>query len=304
MDRVISAIEKRLPLLLAAKPQSQRLFHGRGHCFEGLEAINVDFHPGVILITLYSEPVELGFKQLISYLQSVATFCVVVQRRYLLKSPSEILLGVLPEQVYAHTDDMRFELNILANQNIGYFIDMQNTHRWLRDHAKGKHILNLFSFTCAFSVAALKGGAKSVVDVDMSGGVLKVGQKNHQLNQLDSRAGRFMKLDILKSWGRIKKPGPYDLLIIDPPSNQRGSFVAEQDYSKVLKRIPQLLAESGEVLACLNAPHLPSDFLVDLMAEHCPECSLIERFSATDDFPEANENRSLKVMLFSYKRAS
>jgi 23S rRNA (cytosine1962-C5)-methyltransferase len=197
---------------------------------------------------------------------------------------------------------MRFDIKIGVNQNIGYFLDMQTVHQWLRGHAKGRHILNLFSYTCAFSVAAIKGGAQRVVNVDMSAGVLKTGQRNHVINALDSRAARFLKLDILKSWGRIRKTGPFDMLIIDPPSNQRGSFVAEQDYGKVFRRIPQLLGVRGEVLACLNAPHLPEDFLVELMAKECPQCQLIERLPVSEDFPESDSNRSLKVMLFSYQQ--
>ncbi|WP_019530333.1 class I SAM-dependent methyltransferase [Dasania marina] len=303
MERVIAAIAQGLSETNKQAPQSRRLFHGRGHCYPGLEAINVDFHPGILLITLYQAPAEQGYQQLVDYLVGEPNdLCVVVQRRYLAQSPSEIIKGVLPEDCYAATDDMRFALNIAGNQNIGYFLDMQTIHQWLRDHAQGVSVLNLFSYTCAFSVAALKGGARAVVNVDMSSGVLKTGQKNHQLNNLDSRASRFMKLDILKSWGRIKKPAPYDLVVIDPPSNQRGSFVAEQDYGKVLRRIPQLLGEQGQVLACLNAPHLATDFLLELMAQECPGCTLLQRFAASEDFPEADPNCSLKVMLFSYQR--
>ncbi|MCR8924304.1 class I SAM-dependent methyltransferase [Dasania sp. GY-MA-18] len=302
MNRVIQAIEQGLASDDNSSANSRRLFHGRGHCYPGLEAINVDFHPGLLLITLYQPLPEDGYQQLLDFINAKLELCVVVQRRYLPKSPSEVIKGEVPEPCYAQTDGMRFALNIAGNQNIGYFLDMQNTHRWLREHAEGLHVLNLFSYTCAFSVAALCGGARSVVNVDMSAGVLKTGQKNHQGNELDSRASRFMKLDILKSWGRIKKPGPYDLLVIDPPSNQRGSFVAEQDYGKVLRRIPQLLGEQGQVLVCLNAPHLASDFLVQLMAQECPDCELQQRFAASADFPESAPNRSLKVMLFNYRR--
>ncbi len=140
-----------------------------------------------------------------------------------------------------------------------------------------------------------------MVNVDMSAGVLKTGQANHQLNKLDSRASRFMKLDILKSWGRIKKAGPYDCLVIDPPSLQRGSFSALNDYRKVLRRIPELMPEGGKVLACLNAPELDSNFLIDTMAEACSACSFVERLANSADFPERDSERALKVMLFEYR---
>lgn len=295
---VVSEIEQKLS---TDNRSSRRLFHGRGHCYQGLEFINVDYHPGLVFITLYQEPLEeqdiIVFSQ---YLAANYQLSVVIQRRYLRPVLVDVVAGVLPDPCVARTDDMLFQLSINAKQNIGYFLDMQQVHRWVRAQAKGKRVLNLFAYTCAFSVAALAGSAHSVVNVDMSGGALSVGRINHQLNQLDKRASRFMKLDILKSWGRIKKPGPYDLLIIDPPSMQRGSFVADQDYLKVVRRIPELLVPGGEVLLCLNAPHLGVDFLTALMAEACGDCVFVERLTVGDDFPERDENKNLKVLLFRY----
>ena len=301
MRQLITALETHLA---SAGSNSRRIFHGRGHCYPGLEHINVDYHPGIIFITLYQALIENDRVLLHDFVsQHCRGFTVVEQHRYLPKSPSKILQGSLSleEARCAQTDGMRFDIKLGANQNIGYFLDMQNTHQWLREHAEGKRILNLFSYTCAFSVAALKGGAESVVNVDMSAGVLKTGQRNHALNDVGGAKSRFMKLDIMKSWGRIKKTGPFDFLIIDPPSNQRGSFVAEKDYIKVLRRIPQLLVNGGEVLACLNAPHLPERFLLELMAEACPQCQLIERLPASKDFPESNPDCSLKVFWFKYR---
>jgi 23S rRNA (cytosine1962-C5)-methyltransferase len=195
---------------------------------------------------------------------------------------------------------MKIELNLGNNQNIGYFIDMQSCHDWVRQNAKDKQVLNLFSYTCAFSVAALLGGAKHVVNVDMAGGALSTGRYNHYLNQLDKKDRTFMKLDILKSWSRIKKPGPYDLIIIDPPSNQRGSFVAEKDYRKILRRIPQLATPSGQILACLNTPHLSESYLQDVMSQECPDCRFQRRLLLSNDFPEKDNNCSLKILLFRY----
>ena len=302
MQPVIEAIAAHIAGEVAS---SCRIFHGRGHCYPGLEHINVDYHPGVILITLYRALTDADKTLLHDFIRDhCEAYTVVEQHRYLPQSPSDVLMGALQESYYAQTDDMRFDIKLGANQNIGYFLDMQNTHLWLRDHVSGKRVLNLFSYTCAFSVAALKGGAESVINVDMSAGVLKTGQRNHALNNVAGAKSRFMKLDIMKSWGRIKKMGPFDFIVIDPPSNQRGSFVAEKDYLKVLKRIPQLLVEGGQVLACLNAPHLPESFLLDLMAEACPDCTLLERLPASKDFPERDEDCSLKVFWFNYQPAA
>ena len=65
-----------------------------------------------------------------------------------------------------------------------------------------------------------------------------------------------MPYDILKSWSRIKKRSPYDIIIIDPPSFQKGSFAATKDYEKIIKNLMILANENCVVLSCLNAPEL------------------------------------------------
>ena len=302
MKRLIDAVAAGLA---GSSTDSRRLFHGRGHTYAGLEGVNVDVHPPLLLVTLYGELADDTYQSMIKGLTPLLTQGepLLIQRRYLPRSPSELICGELPEQLYARNGDLRYLLNVGVNQNVGYFLDMKPTHQWLAERAKGLSILNLFSYTCAFSVNAIKAGARSVVNIDMSGAVLKTGQRNHVINQLDGRASRFMKLNILKSWGRIKKTGPFDMMIIDPPSNQRGSFMAETDYEKVLRRIPQLVKPGGMVLACLNAPHLPPGFLQEKMHVHCPDCDFIERLPASIEFPELEPERSLKAMVFCYRGA-
>ena len=303
MKRLIEAVAAGLS---EPSSDSRRLFHGRGHTYPGLEGVNVDVHPPLLLVTLYSELAEADYRAMIAGLTPLMqpSEPLLVQRRYLPRAPSELICGELPEQLYARSGDMRYLLNVGVNQNVGYFLDMKPTHQWLAKQAKGLSILNLFSYTCAFSVNAIEAGARSVVNVDMSAAVLKTGQRNHALNQLDGRASRFMKLNILKSWGRIKKTGPFDIMIIDPPSNQRGSFMAESDYEKVLRRIPQLVKPGGMVLACLNAPHLPPQFIQQTMQAHCPDCGFVERLPASAEFPELDPERSLKAMVFRYQGVS
>ena len=86
-------------------------------------------------------------------------------------------------------------------------------------------VLNLFAYTCAFSVVALQAGARLVVNVDMGQGTMATGQQNHQINGITAGAS-FLVHDIFKAWGKINRSGPYGLVIVDPPSYQKGSFIA------------------------------------------------------------------------------
>jgi 23S rRNA (cytosine1962-C5)-methyltransferase len=263
----------------------------------------VDYHPPVLLLSLFRELPSEVYQSLVAGLSAllVPGQVLAVQQRAIPGDPVTIEFGELPEAVFAQAAGLRYQLRIGDNQNIGYFLDMKPLHAWLAERAKGQRVLNLFAYTCAFSVAAVAGGAEQVVNVDMSSGALKTGAANHRLNGLDSQRSQFLKLNILKSWGRIRRAGPYDWLIIDPPSRQKGSFDAERDYGKVLRRIPELAVDGAHVLACLNAPHLPQHFLQQMMAEHCPQCEFIERMPASAEFPEQDPDKGLKVLLFRYR---
>jgi 23S rRNA (cytosine1962-C5)-methyltransferase len=189
-------------------------------------------------------------------------------------------------------------MNISANQNSGLFLDMRCGREWVKQNSQGKNVLNLFAYTCGFSVAALAGGATQVVNVDMAKGALNRGRENHQLNGQDIRKVKFLGHDIFKSWGKIKRLGPYDLIISDPPSFQKGSFALTKDYQKILRRLPDLLADRGEVMACANSPSVTSQFVIDGMQEHAPQLHYVQRLDNPEEFADVDTEANLKVQLF------
>lgn len=299
-------IVERLALLaekirIQTEIDSYRVFHGRGRTFPGLEFVTVDFFQPAILVTLFVEPPEQWLDELIAQirplfasLQSV----LVVQRRYIPNVPSEIVWGELPESIYARRGSSLFNLHLAQQQNSGFFLDMESGRQWVEQHAAGKRVLNLFAYTCAFSVVAVAAGAEKVVNVDMSSAALNLGRANHQLNNLAKSKSEFVAENILKSWSRVKNPGPYDLVIIDPPSYQKGSFIAEKDYAKVIRRLPELMPAGGLVLACLNAPELSDGFLMQQFVEQCPQAEFVERVKPHVDFPDVDPEQQLKLLVY------
>ncbi|MCY4125607.1 MAG: class I SAM-dependent methyltransferase, partial [Pseudomonas sp.] len=167
-----------------------------------------------------------------------------------------------------------------------------------RAQAKGQRVLNLFAYTCGFSVAAIAGGAEQVVNLDMAKSALSRGRDNHRLNQHDPSRVAYLGHELFKSWGKVRKYGPYDLIIIDPPTFQRGSFVLTQDYAKILRRLPELLNEGGTVLACVNDPGIGPEFLIEGMAEHAPGLAFVERLQNPPEFPDVDPAGGLKALVF------
>ncbi|MGM0541663.1 MAG: class I SAM-dependent methyltransferase, partial [Pseudomonadota bacterium] len=168
-------------------------------------------------------------------------------------------------------------------------------------HAKGKAVLNLFAYTCGFSVAAIAGGASRVVNLDMSRAALSMGRENHRLNQQETAKVLFESVDIFKSFGRIKKHAPYELLVCDPPSLQKGSVDIKRDYKKIIRRIPEFMQPNSQIMLCLNSPNLSEQFLHDTVLIECPDCEYIESISTPEVFIEAMPGRGLKVLIYRYR---
>ena len=282
--------------------QCQRLFHGRGHAYAGFEHINIDWLPPVALVTLYKEHDQQQLRALADWLMTQLPSCksVQVQHRWQSMAPVELLIGESINDTIVDEHGLKFHISLGKAQNSGLFLDMRNGRNWVRQHADNANVLNLFSYTCAFSVAAIAGGASQVVNVDLSKASLAKGRDNHRLNQQDTSKVVFQGVDIFKSYSRLKKFAPYQLLIADPPSFQKGSVNIQRDYGKIIKRIPQLLEANGYALLCLNSPDLDEAFLLNEVASHCPELQFFEKLANPAVFIEAQQGKGLKVMLFQY----
>ncbi|MBI2751817.1 MAG: class I SAM-dependent methyltransferase, partial [Burkholderiales bacterium] len=216
---------------------------------------------------------------------------------------TRLMAGSVPEPHVVTENGTRFRVHVLKGQNHGLFLDMAEGRRWVREHVAAHpktfayRVLNLFAYTCAFSVVALQAGAKQVVNIDMSRGALAIGQQNHQLNDLTSGAS-FLAHDIFSTWGKITRGGPYDLIIVDPPSYQKGSFVATKDYARLMRRLPDLLQPGGHALLCLNAPELGMAFLQDPMQELAPSLAFVQRVDNPAAFADVSLERALKVLVY------
>lgn len=301
MQTVITEVAKQLPL---SQGESRRIFHGRGHCFSGFEHLVIDWFPPVAVARLYKEVEPDWIDQLSDALKQfeIIKGLVIQQRSRGRDAKQDLAWGEVPEQMNTMELGLFYQVKPQRNQNSGLFLDMREGRRWVMHNAGGKRVLNLFSYTCAFSVAALAGGAERVVNVDMSRGAINTGKENHSLNGLSDDRVKFLAYDLFRSWKRVRQYGPYDLIVIDPPSFQPGSFVAEKDYRKVIRRLNELAEKGAQVLACHNDPKNGTEFLKQLMLEECPDFQFIERLQNPDDFPESELEKGLKVLLYTRER--
>ena len=285
----------------ACRRDACRLFHGRGRSYPGLEHVVVDYFHPLILISLFEEVEQTwlaALKQdLVALAEAAAVTCVAVQHRWRQDVPMDVLWGEFPHKLVAREKGLQYGLQLGGRQNLGFFLDMAVARDWLAQRAEGKRVLNLFAYTCAFSVVARRAGARLVVNLDMSSSALRQGQQNHQRNGIFDGA-RFLAHDLFRSWGKLRRLAPFDLIVVDPPSRQPGSFVAERDYRRVLQKLPDLCAEGAELLLCLNSPHLETNFLRELVSECAPRFEFLERLPNPPAYVDENPELSLKVLSY------
>jgi 23S rRNA (cytosine1962-C5)-methyltransferase len=281
----------------------QRLYHGRGFHFPESSHINIDWLSPVILIILYKEENDEWLatlcEELLAKMHQLDFKVSSVQVQYRCRdfAPTVVLWGETSTDFISEENKLKYKINLGSNQNYGIFLDMKNGRDWLRQHSAGRSVLNLFSYTCAFSIAAIEGGAEKVVNLDMSKAALAVGRDNHRLNGHDLSKVKYLGHDLFKSWGKVKRLGPYDIVIADPPSLQKGSVNIKRDYPKIIRRLPELLHKGGQALLCLNSPDLDFEFLESVIRIECPDAKILQRITPETHFININPDRGLKCLL-------
>lgn len=292
---------------MALPTDAQRIFHGRGGAYPGCEQWTLDVYPPVCLLTSFlpvSEeelaPIQAALAQRWEVLRPGEPLNLVFQYRSDARAETRLLAGAVPEPHVVSEQGALFRVHLMRGLNHGLFLDMAEGRRWVREHIAARsrmRVLNLFAYTCAFSVVAMQAGARQVINMDMAGGALSIGKQNHHLNDLNSDVS-FLPHDVFSSWGKITRSGPYDLIILDPPSYQKGSFVAEKDYARLVRRLPDLLMPGGHALLCLNSPKLGPEFLQDLVQTEAPALQFVERLANPAAFVDVASERALKVLVY------
>ena len=283
--------------------QARRLLHGRGACFAGWQHLNIDYYAGLVLLTWFAEPTDQQALQeaLITAFAQQATALltgIASQHRHIRPASTHALWGEVPDKLVASEGELQFWVD-MKRQNSGLFMDMAPGRQWLLEHAAGKQLLNTFAFTCSLSVAAIAGGAQRVVNIDMNGGVLNRGRENQALNNQQSADVEYLPYKVLKSINKLERKGPFDLLIADPPTFQRGSFEFDKDYGRLLRRLPRLLATEATLLLCCNSPRVTEAEFRKLITDSLPEAEFVERLPSNEDFVEQGE-APLKVLMYRY----
>ncbi|HZQ45897.1 MAG TPA: 23S rRNA (cytosine(2499)-C(5))-methyltransferase [Verrucomicrobiae bacterium] len=182
------------------------------------------------------------------------------------RSDGQVLQGSLPvgPVVFLETG-LRFEADVLRGQKTGFFLDQRENRRRVETLARGRTVLNAFSFSGGFSLYAVRGGARSVTDLDLSAHALAGAKRNFQLNQSDPAVARCVHETVQADtfeWFQANPSRKFDLVILDPPSLARREAEragAIRAYGRLAALGIQALNRGGILLAASCSAHVTAE---------------------------------------------
>ena len=178
----------------------------------------------------------------------------------------QILHGpALPGPVIFRESGLRFEADVLRGQKTGFFLDQRENRRRVETHARGREVLNAFSFSGGFSLYAARGGARTVTDLDLSAHALESARRNFALNQAHPAVAacrqEMVQADAF-SWLEQNSARQFDLIVLDPPSlakreSERAGAI--QAYGKLALGGLACLRRGGVLVAASCSAHVAAE---------------------------------------------
>ncbi len=292
-----------------------RLLHADGDGFPGLA---VDRYGDYLLIYKYATAVDSYLDQLVPLLeQEFEPAGIYLQDRTRAvaaedsqkRPPAQHLTGKpAPTEFEVEEDGLRFLVDVTAPVSPGLFLDLREGRRLLERVAKGKRVLNLFSFTGALALRAVRGGASEVTNVDAAARSHARCRQNLAASGMDPEACEALNGDVFKYLEKFRqRERSFDLVVVDPPpfSTVKGSmFSALEDWNQLAEAVAHVVAPGGEVLAVANAAALTEEEFLGAVGEGSLKAGRTARVIAETglppDFPVLAafpEGKYLKVKL-------
>ena len=310
--KIKAAIEYREAFYTDTSTNTFRVFNGEG---DGIGGLCIDYFNGYYMITWYS----LGIYEFQNYIVQALKSCVdykgIYQKKrfdtkgmYLGEDDDFICGEKSPEPLIVKENGVNFAVYLDDGAMVGVFLDQKDVRKTIRDeYAKGKTVLNTFSYTGAFSVYAVLGGAKKTTSVDLAKRSLAKTKEQFEMNNIDSTKQEIIVDDVFDYFKyAVRKKLLFDMVVLDPPSfarSKKRTFSASKDYVTLLKEAIQITNKNGIIVASTNAANVSMftfrDFIKKAFSDLKLKYKVEESFSLPRDFkvnPKFQEGNYLKVV--------
>ncbi|WP_066295945.1 class I SAM-dependent rRNA methyltransferase [Bacillus sp. FJAT-29937] len=310
--RLKKALDNRKAFFDDQETTAFRVFNGEG---DGIGGLTIDYFAGYYLATWYSEGIYQFKNDILQALFQVADVKGVYEKkRFDLKGTyiedDDFVAGeraVFP--LIVKENGINFAIYLNDGAMVGVFLDQRNVRKAIREkYAKGKNVLNTFSYTGAFSVAAALGGALKTTSVDLANRSKGKTIEQFSVNEIKYEAHDIIVEDVFHYFKyAVRKQLKFEMVILDPPSFARSKkhiFSAGKDYPALLEQAIQITENNGMIVASTNCSTFDmkkfKGFIEKAFKQTESKYTILEEFSLPEDFKtlkEFKEGNYLKVAI-------
>ena len=292
-----------------------RLVHSES---DGLPGLILDRYAGVLVFQLLTAGMEFWRGAVIDALHGLYSDDVILERSDVdvrakegLPARVEIVHGRIPELVEIHENGVKYLVDVQGGHKTGFYLDQRDSRLAVGRAARGKTVLNCFSYTGGFGLAALGGGAARVTQLDASAPALALAEQNRDLNGFAAEAMDTVCGDafqILRSWHKEKRS--FDLIVLDPPKfvDSKASLNrAARGYKDVNLCALRLLAPGGRLFTFSCSGLMEDSLFQKIVADAALDAGrtgrIVRRLTQAGDhpvslaFPEGAYLKGLEVLV-------
>ncbi|PEI66497.1 RlmI/RlmK family 23S rRNA methyltransferase [Bacillus wiedmannii] len=310
-SKIKSALHKRKQFYKSSDTTAFRVLNGEG---DDLGGLIIDYYDGYYVVSWYSEGIYTFRDEIIAALQKVANFKGIYEKkRFDTKGKyiegDDFVAGERGEfPLIVKENGVNFAVYLNDGAMVGVFLDQRNVRKQIRDkYATGRTVLNMFSYTGAFSVFAALGGASKTTSVDLANRSLSKTIEQFSVNEIDYEAQDIIVEDVFLYFKyAAKKKMKFDMVVLDPPSFARSkkyTFSAAKDYKNLLKETIAITENNGIIVASTNCSAFDmkkfKGFIDTAFKEMNGKYKILEEHSLPEDFrtiDQFKEGDYLKVV--------
>lgn len=300
--RLARAVAFREGLSAAKHANALRLVHGES---DGLPGLVVDCYADVLVAQFLAAGVERWRDPILDALSELTGATAIYER-----SDAEVrkLEGLQERAGFARGNrnakrcpiieyGLNFRVDVEQGQKTGFFLDQRENRQRVRALAAGREVLDGFSYTGGFAIAALAGGAKRVTALESSAAALEVAKENLAVNPLDASRIEFVQADVFSHLRNLRDRGAkFDLVVLDPPKFAPTAAQirsAARAYKDINLLALKLLAPGGLLATFSCSGGVSAELFQSIVAGAAldaeADAKIVERFSAAADHPVALE---------------
>ncbi|MFD1336830.1 class I SAM-dependent rRNA methyltransferase [Oceanobacillus iheyensis] len=315
-QKILTALNKRTSYYQDEMTNAFRIFNGEG---DGIGGLIIDYFDGYYVIQWYSEGIYQFKEWVLEVFEELGDYRAIYEKkRFDTKGKyiddDDFVRGERGEfPIIVQENGMNYAVYLNDGAMVGIFLDQRDVRKALRDkYARDKHVLNTFSYTGAFSVAAALGGANKTTSVDLAKRSKAKTIEQFSVNGIDFEQQDIIVMDVFDYFNYAKRKNlRFDVVVLDPPSfarSKKRTFRTAKDYPELIKNSIDIVEKDGMIIASTNTASFGMKKFKEMIdrgfKDKNKKYAIVEEFTLPGDFMVNNRYKQgdyLKVVVLQLK---